>query len=179
MIKAAFGMCEQNQTNPNNSARHSKHNSLNIVLNTSLSGQQMTQPIPMPENSRGNRNIWIAALAIGLVIGLGLGIIISVVFILPRMTQEAILGFAINPVQVSGTVRAVKKGGIQFINENETTSTRYNHHVPIVDNNYSIVLSGGYSYTAYISIGGLTTYLYSYSLYVPANVTILTANFPP
>jgi len=139
----------------------------------------MSQPIPTPENSRGNRNIWIATLAIGLVIGLGLGIIISVVFILPRMTHEAILGFAINPVQVSGTVRAVKKGGIQFINENETTSTRYNHHVPIVDNNYSIVLSGGYSYTAYISIGGLTTYLYSYSLYVPANVTTLTANFPP
>ena len=139
----------------------------------------MAQPVAMPKNSPRNRNMWIAALAVGLVIGLGLGIVISVAFILPRMTQEVILGFAINPVQVSGTVRAVKKGGIQFINQNETTSTRYNHHVSIVDNNYSIVLSGGYSYTVYISIGGLTSYLYSYSLYVPANVTALTANFPP
>jgi hypothetical protein len=75
--------------------------------------------------------------------------------------------------------RAVQKGGIQFINDNETTSTRYNHHVPIVEGNYSIVLSGGYSYTVLISIGGLTTYLYAFSLYVPANVTTLTANFPP
>jgi hypothetical protein len=138
----------------------------------------MTQPVAMPENSRRNRNVWIAALAVGLlVIGLGLGIIVGVVYILPKMTQEAILGFAINPVQVSGTVSTVKKGGIQFINENETTSTRYNHHVSIVDGNYSIVLSGGYSYTVLISIGGLTSYLYRFSLYVPANVTTLTANF--
>ncbi len=93
------------------------------------------------------------------------------------MTQEAILGFAINPVQVSGTVSVVQRGGIQFVNQNETTSTRYNHHVPIVDGNYSIVLSGGYSYAVFISIGGLTSYLHSYSLYVPANVITLTANF--
>ena len=139
----------------------------------------MTHPVPTPENLRGNRNIWIAALAFGLVIGLGLGIIVSVVYILSRMRQEAILGFALNPVQVSGTVRAVKKGGIQFINENETASTRYNHHVSIVDGNYSIVLSGGYSYSVYISIGGLTSYLYKFSLHVPANVTTLTADFPP
>jgi len=135
----------------------------------------MTQPVTMPENSRRNRNMWIAALAVGLVIGLGLGIIVSVAFILPRMTQEVL--FAINPVQVSGTVSVAQKGTISFVNENETTSTRYNHHVPIVGGNYSIVLSGGQSYTVYIGIGGLTGYSYQFSLYVPSNVTTLTANF--
>jgi hypothetical protein len=129
----------------------------------------------VPENSR--RNLWIAALAVGLVIGLVLGIIVSVAFILPRMKQDVL--FAINPVQVSGTVSAVKKGGIQFINQNETTSTRYNHNVPIVDGNYSIVLSGGYSYSVGIAIPGVIGYVYQYSLYVPSNVTTLTANFPP
>jgi len=135
----------------------------------------MTQPVTMPENSRRNRNMWIAALAVGLVIGLGLGIIVSVAFILPRMTQEVL--FAINPVQVSGTVSVAQKGTISFVNENETTSTRYNHHVPIVGGNYSIVLSGGQSYTVCIGIGGLTGYSYQFSLYVPSNVTTLTANF--
>jgi len=123
--------------------------------------------------------MWIIVLAVGLVIGLGLGVIVSLAFILPRMMQEAILGFAVNPVQVSGTVSGMKTGGIQFINENETTSTRYNHQVPIVDGSYSIVLSGGYSYSVYVSVGGLTGYLYRFSLYVPANVTTLTANFQP
>ena len=139
----------------------------------------MTQPAAMPENSRRNSNIWIAALAVGLVIGLVLGIIVSLAFILPGRTQEAILGFAINPVQVSGTVSVEQKGWIQFINENETISTRYNHNVPIVDGNYSIVLSGGYSYRVGIAIPGIVGYVHQYSLYVPSNVTTLTANFPP
>jgi len=130
----------------------------------------------MPENSRRNRNIWIAALAAGLVIGLGLGFIVSVVSILPGMTKEAILGFAINPVQVSGTVSVAQRGTIQFVNYNETTSTRYYHHVPIVDGDYSIVLSGGYSYKVYIGTGQ-TSPSSTFSLYVPSNVTTLTANF--
>ena len=156
-------------------ARYSTRDSLNTVLYTSLSGQQMTHPVAMPENSRRNRNMWIAALAVGLVIGLGLGIIVSVAFILPSMKQEVLC--IINPVQVSGTVSETLKGTIQFINDNETTSTRYNHHVPIVGGNYSIVLSGGQSYTVLIGIGGLTGYAYQFSLYVPSNVTTLTANF--
>jgi hypothetical protein len=139
----------------------------------------MNQPVAMRKNSRRNRNMWIVALAVGLLVGLGLGIVVSVAFILPMMMQEAILGFAVNPVQVSGTVSGMKTGGIQFINENETTNTRYNHRVPIVDGNYSIVLSGGYSYSVYVSMGGLTGYLYRFSLYVPANVTTLAANFQP
>jgi hypothetical protein len=137
----------------------------------------MAQPVAMPKNSRRNRNMWIAALAVGLVVGLGLGIIVSLAFILPMRMQEVL--FAINPVQVSGTVSVAQKGWIQFINENETTSTRYSHNVPIVDGNYDIVLSGGYSYTVGISIPGVIGYVYEYSLYVPANVTTLTANFPP
>jgi hypothetical protein len=118
--------------------------------------------------------MWIAALAIGLVIGLGLGIIVSLAFILPGMTEEVL--FAINPVQVSGTVSVAQKGTISFVNENETTSTRYNHHVQIVDGNYNIVLSGGYSYTVYIGTGQ-TGYSYQFSLYVPPNVTTFAANF--
>jgi hypothetical protein len=135
----------------------------------------MTQPVAMPENSRRNRNMWIAALAVGLVIGLGLGIIVSVAFILPSMTQEVLC--IINPVQVSGTVSETLKGTIQFINDKETTSTRYIHHAPIVGGNYSIVLSGGQSYTVGIGIPGVIGYVYQFSLYVPSNVTTLTANF--
>jgi hypothetical protein len=134
----------------------------------------MTQPGAMPENSRRNRNMWIVALAVGLVIGLGLGIIVGVAFVLPSMNQET--AFAINPVQVSGTVSVAQSGTISFVNENETTSTRYNHHVQLVDGNYSIVLSDGYSYAVYIGTGQ-TGYSYQFSLYVPSNVTILTANF--
>lgn len=138
----------------------------------------MAQPLlAVPESSRRNRNMWIAALALGLVIGLGLGIIVSVAFILPTMKQEVL--FAINPVQVSGTVSVAQKGTIQFINDNETASTRYNHYVQIVDGNYNIVLSGGYSYFVGISIPGVIGDVYEYSLYVPANVTTLLANFPP
>jgi hypothetical protein len=73
-------------------------------------------------------------------------------------------------------VSVAQKGTISFVNENETTSTRYNHHVQIVDGNYNIVLSGGYSYTVYIGTGQ-TGYSYQFSLYVPPNVTTLTANF--
>jgi hypothetical protein len=118
--------------------------------------------------------MWIAALAVGLVIGLGLGIIVSLALIFPSMVQE--VSYAINPVQVSGTVSETLRGTIQFINENETTSTRYNHHVQIVGGNYSILLSGGYSYTVLIGTGE-TGYSHEFSLYVPSNVTTFTANF--
>jgi hypothetical protein len=138
----------------------------------------VTQPSSTPENPRRKSNMWVAVLAVGLVVGLGLGIVASVAYILPRMRQEAILGFAINPVQVSGRVSVAQRGTIQFINEDEATATRYDHHVQIVDGNYSIVLSGGYSYKVYIGTGQ-TSYSYSFSLHVPSTVTTLTANFPP
>jgi hypothetical protein len=51
--------------------------------------------------------MWIVGLAVGIVIGLGLGIVVSAAFILPRMTQEVL--FAINPVQVSGTVSVAQR----------------------------------------------------------------------
>jgi hypothetical protein len=155
---------------------HCTCGSFNTVLDSSFSGEQMTQPSSTLKNSRRKSNTWVAALTVGLVVGLGLGIVGSILFILPNMTQEVL--FAINPVQVSGTVSVAQKGTISFINDNETTSTRYSHHVQIVDGNYSIVLSGGYSYNVYIGTGQ-TSYSYSFSLYVPSNVTTLTANFPP
>jgi hypothetical protein len=136
----------------------------------------MSQPVAVPENSRRNRSIWIAALAVGLVIGLGLGIIVGVAFILPSIYQEKT--FAINPVQLSGTVSVAQRGTISFINDNETAGTRYDHHVQLVDGNYSTVLSGGYSYTVLLGTGQ-TSPSYQWSLYVPLNVTSLTANFPP
>jgi hypothetical protein len=152
------------------------HDSLNTVLYTSLSGQQMTEQVAVPENSRRNRKVWIVALAVGVVIGLGLGVMFSVAFILSSMKQKV---FLINPVQVSGTVSVTQKGTVQFLNENETSSTRYDHYVQIVGGNYSIALSGGYSYTVGIGIPGVIGYVYQFSLYVPSNVTTLTANFPP
>jgi len=129
------------------------------------------------ENSRRNRNTWIAALVVGLVIGLAIGveleILAGVAFTPPR--QEIL--FAINPVQVAGTVSVERTGTIQFINYNETPSTRYDHKAPIVGGNYSIVLSGGYSYSVGIAVPGIIGDVYGYSLYVPSNVTNLTANF--
>jgi len=115
------------------------------------------------------------ALVGGLVIGLVLGIVVSVAFILPNMTQQKV--FAINPVQVSGTVSESKIGTIQFVNENESASTRYDHNVQLTDGKYSITLSGGYSYNVYLGTPGLTGYLDSWILYVPSNVTNLTVNF--
>lgn len=126
------------------------------------------------ESSRRNRNMWIVALAVGLVIGLGLGIIVSAGLIFPSMVQK--VSFAINPVQVSGTVNETLRGTIQFINGNETASTRNNHYVQIAGGKYSILLSGGYSYTVLIGTGE-TGYGYEFSLYVPSNVTAFTANF--
>jgi hypothetical protein len=128
------------------------------------------------EGLRKNKKWWIVALAVGLVIGLGLGFIVSVAFVLPSMYHEKT--FAINPVQVSGTVSVAQKGTISFVNDDETTSTRYDHYVQLVDGNYSILLSGGYSYKVYLGTGQ-TGYSYQWSLYVPSNVTSLTANFPP
>jgi hypothetical protein len=127
------------------------------------------------EGRQRSRNKWIAALAVGLVIGLGLGILTSMLVILPNFHQERV--FAINPVQVSGTVSVAAKGTIQFINDNESISTRYDHRVQLSEGNYTIVLSGGYSYEVYLGTGQ-TGYSYKWSLYVPSNITSLIENFP-
>jgi hypothetical protein len=135
--------------------------------------QALTQPVAVPEVSRVNRRKWIAVLAIGLVVGLGLGIAIGALVIGPRE-----LLCIINPVQVSGTVSGNQYGSIQFVNDHEAESTRYKHVVPITGGSYSIVLSSGQSYHVYIGTGQ-TSPSGSFSLYVPANATSLTANFPP
>lgn len=133
----------------------------------------LTQPVAMP-GSLGYRNKLVAALAVGLVIGLGLGVAISALVIGPK---EVLC--IVNPVEVSGTVRGTQFGSIQFINENEAESTRYKHRVQIVNGNYSIVLSGGQTYRVYVGLPGITSAApyYPSSVYVPLNVTTFTVNF--
>ena len=136
----------------------------------------MTQPPPsVPESARRNRNKWIVALVIGLVIVLVLGTFIIVIFNLPNAVQKEV-GVS-NEVQVSGTVSETRLGTIQFINWNDTTNTRYNHYASIMNEKYSILLVGGESYSVYIGEPFETGYSYSFSLYVPSNVTTFTVNF--
>jgi len=122
-----------------------------------------------------NSNIWIiAALAIGLMLGLAIGLAISRSIIIP----EKILCI-INPVQVSGTIHGVIKGTIQFVNFNEAESTRYEHHVQIVNEQYNITLSGGQPYTVNVGLPGISGPV-PYApgeIFVPSNVTTFSVDF--
>jgi hypothetical protein len=131
--------------------------------------QQSTQnPVDRPRA----RKMGIATLVIGLIIGLVSGAFIGAIFLSSTMR-----GVGVNDqVQVSGTVNETQQGTIQFINWNETISTRYAHYVQITGGEYSILLVSGQSYDVYIGTGE-TGYSYEYSLYVPSNITTLTANF--
>ncbi len=120
--------------------------------------------------------MWAVTFVIGLTAGSAIGVLLSVKYIVPAATEGLIL--AINPVQVSGAVTRIgQMGGIQFVNENETQSTRYNHRADVINGNYTILLSGGYFYDVYISSPGLTGALATYTVYIPSNVTTLTLNF--
>ena len=134
----------------------------------------MTQPVAVPEKSPRTRSIWIVAIAIGLMLGVALGVAISPLIIKP----EEILCI-INPVQVSGTVHGVPKGMISFVNDNEANSTRYSHHVPIANERYSIVLSGGQTYRVSVGMPGISSAVpYApYYVSVPSNITTFTVNF--
>lgn len=133
----------------------------------------LTQQLTAPESPRKKRNIRIATFTLGLVIGIGLGLVVSSLISMPKE-----LLCITDPVQVSGTISGVKVGSIQFINDYESESTRYKHVTSIENGNYSIVLSGGQSYTVYIGTGQ-TSPSGRYSLHIPENVTTFTANFPP
>ena len=134
--------------------------------------KMLTQPGGMP-GSVAYRNKLFTVLTVGLLVGLGLGVAISAFVIGPK---EVLC--IVNPVQVTGMVRGSQFGSIQFVDNNEAETTRYKHISLIKDGNYSIVLSGGQSYTVYIGTGQ-TSASGIYSLYVPENVTTLKANFPP
>jgi hypothetical protein len=134
-------------------------------------------PLSIPEHSRRDRNIGIVALVIGLglVVGLALGISISFLFNLPSSFHTEVR--VDNQVRVSGAVNETRLGTIQFINWNEAENTRYAHYARITDGKYSILLDGGQSYDVYIGEPFQTGYSYEYSLYVPSNITTLTADF--
>jgi MFS superfamily sulfate permease-like transporter len=133
----------------------------------------MSQQSSTPKNSRRKSNTWIAVLGVGLVVGLALGIVVSVLFILLNITQETGI---VNPVQVSSMVSETQVSSIQFVNYNETMNTRCDHHVLIVGEHSSIVLSGEQPYDVHIDTGQ-TSDSYEFSVYIPSNVTTFTANF--
>ena len=119
---------------------------------------------------------------IGLVIGLALGIFISVILNLPNVILPTQSGVGMsNQVQVSGTVQVTQTGTIYFLQtpwdsfiENETIRTSS----PIVDGKYSVLLVGGKSYDIFID--DYPSYWDEdpdYVLYVPAGVTTFTADF--
>ena len=126
-----------------------------------------------PESPQKNKNMRIVTFALGLVVGLGLGIAVSSLIIMPKE-----LLCITNPVEVSGTISGVSIGSIQFINEYEAENTRYKHITLIENGGYSITLSGGQTYKVYIGTGQ-TGPSRTYSLDIPENVATLTANFPP
>ena len=128
----------------------------------------MTQVLP-PANSKGvrkNRNILIAVFVIGLVlIGLGVGTILNS----PKGGNGLVL--------VSGTVQNVSFGPIQFINWNESESTR-SRSAQLWFGKYEILLPGGHNYDVYYGFVK-TSVSYHFKVYVPMNVTEFTANFDP
>jgi len=131
----------------------------------------MTQP-PLPKSPHRNRNTGIAALLIGLVVGLALGIFISPT-LLPKQTGTGIN----NQVQVSGTVPN-RTTILCFSNLNHSIETTAN----IINGEYSVLLVGGQSYEVYNDHFPLSDPWYSPAynqFYVPSGVTTFTENLVP
>ena len=129
----------------------------------------MTQVLPSANSKefRKNRSILIAVFVIGLVlIGLGVGTILNS----PKGGNGLVL--------VSGTVQNVSFGPIQFINWNESESTRNSHYAQLWFGRYEILLPGGQKYDVYYGFVK-TSVSYHFTVYVPMNVTEFTANFDP
>jgi hypothetical protein len=117
---------------------------------------------------------------VGLVIGLGLGVVISVVFDVPSMLNLNGSGKNTgagtnNQVQMSGTVHTTQTGTIEFKEIYSSNNTNLQSSAPIEDGKYSVLLVGGKSYDVYVSADGYGKG--DYSIYVPEGVTIFTANF--
>jgi len=115
--------------------------------------------------------IILVSIVFGLVVGLALGIFVSVVFNLPSSFHNGV--GVNNQVQVSGTVSQTQNGTIKFISLNGSINTS----VPIIKGGYSVLLIGGQSYNVFVYSFGAYSYSHSYSLYVPLGVTTFTANF--
>jgi hypothetical protein len=118
-------------------------------------------------SSLRRRKLEIVALAIGLVIGLGLGMFSSVA-LLPANREPSWK----SAVLVSGTISETQNGTIHFDGYDLPVSTKAN----ITDGKYSVLVVGGLLYKIMVySYANIFTY--SYTLYVPSNVTTFTANF--
>jgi hypothetical protein len=113
-----------------------------------------------------------------LVIGLVLGIAISVVFNLPSMINPSGAGIG-NQVQVSGTVRDTQTGTIYFLQLAKFYEDDMIHSSSqIVNGRYSVVLVGGQSYDIFVNwYPDYSDEEPDYTLYVPEGVTTFTADF--
>jgi hypothetical protein len=125
----------------------------------------------------------IAALLIGLIVGLGIGVVVGYE-ILPTHNGAG----TNNQVQVSGTINLGQSGTILFDNnqevENNRSTTIIQASAPIINSQYSITLVSGHSYNVTVTIESWgvyqaptnTTYN-DFSIYIPLGVTTFTANF--
>ncbi|MCJ7767906.1 hypothetical protein MUP79_05910, partial [Candidatus Bathyarchaeota archaeon] len=118
------------------------------------------------------RRIGILLFAVVLTVGLGLGMV-SVAFLFPTHTEPSWK----SAVLVSGTISQTQphNGTIYFdsMDMDHTVGTKAN----ITDGKYSVLLVGGLWYTVSFYSGDIHHPVYSYTLYVPSNVTAFTANF--
>ena len=132
----------------------------------------MTQQIPPPPKSSNKNGRIVAALLIGLVVGLGIGVVIGDV----ALSTHNGAGTN-NQVQVSGTVTGNETNTIYFISLNQTIETS----APIVNGKYSVLLVGGQSYDIcdYSPVIGERVYSTYNQFYVPLGITTLTENLVP
>jgi hypothetical protein len=139
--------------------------------------QQIPAP-PSPKKSSRKRTIGIAALVIGLVVVLALGVFVLVLF---SFNKGSFAGNGLSNVLVWGTVSETQTGTIKFSNDLEVSIDRsmpvLSTSVPIVNGQYDVDLVGGHSYNVYVYVDGHHSYDYSYSLYAPLGVGAFKANF--
>lgn len=121
-------------------------------------------------SSLRRRRLGIAAFVVGLVVGLVLGVFSSVA-LLPAHKEPSWK----SAVLVSGTISETQphNGTIYFDSMGNTVSTKAN----ITDGKYSVLLVGGLCYIVSFYVSDIHHPVYSYTLYVPSNVTAFTANF--
>jgi hypothetical protein len=133
-------------------------------------------PLPPPSVPRSlhhRRNMMIVAILTGLLIGLGLGIFVSVLFNLPSSFHTEV--GVNNQVQVSGTVPAEPvTTTLYFRSSNGTMETS----APVINGQFSVLLIGGQSYEVFDYLPSTdSTYGGDYApFYVPLGVTIFTEN---
>jgi uncharacterized membrane protein HdeD (DUF308 family) len=114
----------------------------------------LAQQIPPPSKSSDrNRRVGIAALVIGLVIALVLGIFYIV---LPSVKAK-------NQVQVWGKTN-LQSGLVEYINQNGTSIKT----AQITNGTYSLLVAGGRTYTAFVYYNGYIDW--ETNIYIPLGV---------